>query len=313
MRRSEWIAGAAALAIPARASAQALGKITVTTVPIDEGAQSYYAADLGIFAKHGLEADAQSLVNGGDIISAIAGGSIDIGNANVMTVANAHAKNLPIQLLAEAGLYSSKVPTAYILVPEASPIRTAKELNGKTFAVNGLRGITQISVQNWLDKNGADSTSVKFVDMPFPSIQPLLVGGRIDAALLPEPVATFDLAKGGVRILATPFDAIALRFAIGGWVAKTDWIASHMPIVRAFNAAMRETALWANDPKNHEQSAAILLKYTKISVGKANRVLYGEHLVAADIQPEVDVAAKYGVVQHAFPATEMFAPPAARA
>src|SRR5579863_8476513 len=114
VRRSQWIAGAAALAAaPVAAVAQTIAKVRVTTVPIDEGAQPYYAADLGIFAKHGLDADVQSLVNGGDVISAISGGSVDIGNSNIMTAAAAHARNLPIQLFGEAGLYSSKAPTSY--------------------------------------------------------------------------------------------------------------------------------------------------------------------------------------------------------
>lgn len=287
-------------------------KVRVTTVPIDQGAQIYYAADLGIFAKHGLDADVQSLTNGSDVISAILGGAIEIGNSNVMTVAGAHARALPIQLFAEAGLYSSDAPTSYILVPVASPIKTAKDLNGKTFAVNGLRSITQISVQNWIDANGGDAKTVKFVDMPFPAMEAVLESEHVDAALLPEPVATFDLSKGRTRILAQAFDAIGHRFAIGGWVAKSDWIAANAPAVRAFNEAMRETARWGNDPKNHEQSAAMLLKYTKIAVGKANRVLYGEHLSAADIQPEIDVAARYGLLPNPFPAAEMFPAPALR-
>jgi NitT/TauT family transport system substrate-binding protein len=316
MRRSHAVLGAAALAavsLPRRiALAQAAMKVRVTTVPIDQGAQIYYAADLGIFAKHGLDAEVQSLTNGNDVISAIAGGAIEIGNSNVMTAASAHTRGLPIQLFAEAGLYSSEVPTSYILVPTGSPVKTAKDLNGKTFAVNGLKSITQISVQNWIDANGGDAKTVKFVDMPFAAMEAVLASDHVDAALLPEPVATFDLGKGHTRILAQAFDAIAHRFAIGGWVAKSDWIAANPPAVRAFNEAMRETARWANDPKNHESSAAMLLKYTKIQVGKANRVLYAERLLAADIQPEIDVAARYGILPNAFSAAEMFPAPALR-
>lgn len=315
LRRAEFLAGAAALAVaPVPAIAQArLGSIRVSTIPIDQGAQPYFAADLGIYAKYGLDAQVETLTNGVDVISAISGGTVDIGQGNIMSVAAAFSRNIPIRLIGEAGMYSSKAPTAYILVPSSSPVHSAKDLNGKTFAVNGLRGITQISVQNWIDRNGGDSSTVKFVDMPFTAIQAVLVGGRVDAGLLPEPVASFDLAKGGLRTLAAPFDAIAPRFAIGGWVANSDWIGAHLPVVRAFNDAMREASRWANDPKNHEQSAAILYKYTKVTVGNANRIVFGEHLVTGEIQPEIDVAAKYGLIPRAFPAAEMFAQPAARA
>jgi NitT/TauT family transport system substrate-binding protein len=316
MRRAEAVAGIAALGasslVPGRVAAQPATKVRVTTVPIDEGAQSYYAAELGLFAKHGLDADVQSLTNGNDIISAIVGGAVEIGNSNVMTAANAHAHGLPIQMLGEGGMSSSQAPTAYILVALASPIKTAKDLNDKTIGVNSLKSITQISVLNWVDANGGDSKTMKFVDMPFPSMEAVLVGGHVDAALLPEPIATAVLSRGQTRALAAPFDAIAHRFAIGAWVAKPDWVAANPQAVRAFNDVMRETARWANDPANHEQSAAMLLKYTKIRVGKANRVLYGEHLIAGDIQPQINVAARYGVLTSAFRATDMFAPPGMR-
>lgn len=313
MKRSSAFAGAAALGVSSllarRAGAQALTKIRMTTVPIDEGAQTYYGAELGLFAKHGLDVEVESLVNGTDVISALAGGAIEIGNSNVMTVASAFAKGVPIQMLAEGGMYNATVPTAFILVGKSSPIHLAKDLNDKTFAVNNLKAITQISVQAWVDRYGGDSKTLKFVDMPFPSMEAVLAAGHVDAILLPEPVATFGLSKGNTRVLGKPFDAIGPRFAIGTWVARRDWIAANPAAVQAFNDVMRETARWANDPKNHDQSAAMLLKYTKIQVGSANRVFYGEHLVPAEIQPEIDVAAKYGVLAAPFPAVTMFAPP----
>lgn len=316
-RRTRAQVLAAALALGAwfaarSADAQAPPRIRVATVPIDQGAQPFYAAELGLFAKHGLDADVQALTNGNDIISAIVGGAIEVGNSNVMTVAAGHVRGLPMQLLGEAGMYNAQVPTAYLLVTKSSPVREPKDLNGATIGVNGLRSITQISVENWLDASGGDAKTLKFVDMPFTAMEPVLVSGHVDAILLPEPVATFDLARGNTRIFARPFDAIARRFAIGGWVAKADWIAANPVVARAFNDAMRETAVWANDPENHGRSAAILLDYTKVEVGKANRVLYGEHLLAGDIQPEIDVAARYGLLPAAVAAVEMFAPPAQR-
>jgi NitT/TauT family transport system substrate-binding protein len=312
MKRAAAIGGIAALAASFNArvaGAQAAAKIRLTTTPIDEGAQAYYAAELGLFAKHGLDVEVLSFTNGNDAISAIVGNAVEIGNSNIMTVASAHARKLPIQLLGEAGVYSSLAPTAYILVTKTSLLQTASDLNGKTVAINGLGGITQVAVQSWVDGNGGDSKSLKFVDVPFAVEEAVLVAGHADAAILPEPLATFELSKGQTRILCAPDDAIAKRFAIGGWVVKTDWLANNPTTVRAFNEAMREAARWGNDPKNRQQSAAILLKYTKIEVGAANRVVYGEHLVAADIQPQIDVAAKYGILASAFPAADMFVPP----
>jgi NitT/TauT family transport system substrate-binding protein len=317
MNRAEFVAGTAMLGAlawsPARVGAQTLGKVRVITVPIDQGGQPYYAAELGIFAKHGLDADVQSLASGAAIIAALSGGTTDIGNSNVITIASAHEHGLPLQLFSPAGMYYGSAPTAWMLVPKNSPLRTAKDLTGKTIGISNLKSITQISVQDWVDQNGGDSTTLKFVDITFSEMEAALAAERFDAALIADPEATVAIGKGRTRVFATPFDAIGKRFMIGGWVAKPDWIAANGPIVRAFNAALTEAAHWANDRRNHARSAEIFLKYTKVEVGKANRVVYGEHLVADDVQPGINAAAKYQILKAPFPATDLFPAPAFRA
>lgn len=307
MRRSHFIAtlGAApALALAPRAL-RAQTPLTVMTLPIDQGAQAFYAQDLGMFKRAGLDVQVSITKFGSEVASAVAGGSIAIGQSNIMSLALAHERGLPFALIAGAGLYSSAKPTSYMLVLKSSPLRTAKDLSGKTVAVNGLKSVTQISVQNWTDKNGGDSTQIKFVEMPFTEMEPALVSGRIDAALMADPDATTAVAAGHTRVFSIPFTSIGNDWLIGGWFAKTDWIAANADTARKFAAVMRDSARWANDPKNYPQSAAILEKYTKVEVGSSNRIKYAERLEASLVQPQIDVAAKYQLLKATFPASAM--------
>jgi ABC-type nitrate/sulfonate/bicarbonate transport system substrate-binding protein len=76
--------------------------------------------------------------------------------------------------------------------------------------------------------------------------------------------------------------------------------------VRAFDAAIRETARWAN--ANHARSGEILAKYTKVAVPPTMaRVGYAEQSSPALMQPFIDAAAKYGVLHASFPASELLA------
>ncbi len=288
--------------------ARADGPLRVMTLPIDQGAQCFYAQDLGMFKKAGLDTQVSITNFGTQVAAAVAGGSIDIGQSNIMSLAAAYANGLPFALIAGAGLYSSAKPTSMMIVSKTSPLQTAKDLNGKTVAVNGLKSITQISVQAWADQNGGDSNQIKFVEMPFVEMEGALVSGRIDAALLADPNATTLLAGGKTRPFTKAFDAIAKQFLIGGWFAKTDWIAANADTVKKFVAVMRESAEWANKPANYKQSAEILEKYTKVAVGNANRIVYAERLDPALIQPSIDTAAKYGLVKTAFPASKLISP-----
>ena len=304
MKRASFVAASAALAL-APQIARADGPIRVMTLPIDQGAQCFYAQDLGMFKKAGLDAQVSITNFGTQVAAAVAGGAIEIGQSNIMSLATAFEKGLPFALIAGAGLYSTAKPTSMMIVAKNSALKTAKALSGKTVAVNGLKSITQISVQAWADQNGGDSQQIKFVEMPFVEMEGALMSGRIDMALLADPNATTLLAGGHTRPFGKAFDAIGKEFLIGGWFAKTDWIAANTDTVRKFIAVMRESAQWANKPADFSQSATILEKYTKVAVGAANRVAYAERLDPALIQPSIDTAAKYGLLKASFPAAKM--------
>lgn len=306
MNRTAFLSASAMLALAPRL-VRADADVTVMTLPIDQGAQAFYAQDLGMFKQAGLDAQVSITNFGTQVASAVAGGSIAVGQSNVISLAAAHERGLPFALIAAAGLYSTAKPTSMMIVDKNSPLKAAKDLDGKTVAVNGLKSITQISVQAWADQNGGDSQQIKFVEMPFVEMGPALASGRIDMALMADPDATTVLANGKTRPFGKAFDAIGKEFLIGGWFAKTDWIAANPDTVRKFVSVMREAAQWANKPSNYRQSAAILEKYTKVAVGNANRIAYGERLDPALIQPCIDVAAKYGVLKAPFPASQLIA------
>ncbi len=310
MRRSIFLetaaAAAAASLLPFPAAAQA-ASLKVATLPIDQGAQAYFAQDLGMFARAGLNADVETLKFGQEVAAAVAGGAMQIGQSNITSLAIAYERGLPFKLIAGAGLFNAKKPTSYFLVLKNSPVKTAKDLNGKTVGCNGLKNITQLSIQLWVDKNGGDSSTIKFIEMPFTEMEPALVQNRVDAALMADPDATTALALGHTRVLSVPFDALGHDWLIGAWFAKTDWIAANPDVVKKFAGVMREAAAWGNKPQNYAQSAAILEKYTKVKVGSANRIAFADKLDPAQIQPQIDTAARYKVLKASFPATDLIA------
>jgi NitT/TauT family transport system substrate-binding protein len=295
-------AGAVAAALPLRA--RAADTVRFATLPIDTGAQIYYADAEHFFAKAGLDGQIQSIPNGGAITAAVVGGSIDVGFSNILSLAIAHERGVPITLIAPAGLYITKAPTSVLMVHKDSPVRDARALNGKTIAVNGLKNITQLAVQAWMDKNGGDSKTASFSEMPFPEMPAALAARRIDAALVAEPAVTE--AKANSRILAKPYDAIAPDFLIAGWFTSQKWAAAHPDLVKKVVAVMRESAAWAN--KNTPASAEVLARATKLDPATLRtmvRSVYAERLDAAAIQPLIDLAARYGLLKAAFPAQDL--------
>jgi NitT/TauT family transport system substrate-binding protein len=108
-------------------------------------------------------------------------------------------------------------------------------------------------------------------------------------------------------MIAPVYNAIANDFLLGAYFTTSAYAQAHPEVVRAFVAALAQSARWAN--ANPRRSAAILAKYAKSHVDPAMpRVVYTDKPAAAMVQPVIDAAATYGQLTATFPAADLFAP-----
>jgi NitT/TauT family transport system substrate-binding protein len=305
-RRTAIRSGAAALAaaafapFPARAQ---MRQLRIALVPIDNNALPFFAQEMGFFAKAGLNADVQQMQSGAAMTAAIAGGAVDVASSNIVQLAQAHEKRIPFTLLAPAGVYLPTAVTTILMASQSSPLRTAKDLTGKTIAVTGLKSIAQYAPMAWIDKHGGDSKTVKFVEMPVQEMGDAMAQNRVDAAVVQEPFIA--RAKKSARIYADVFGAIAPSFLVSAYFGTSDFATANPDLVRSFQRVMRDTAIWAN--KNHAKTADILVNTLHVDatvVPTMTRAIFAESLQPAQIQPVIEVAVKYGGISD-FPASEM--------
>jgi NitT/TauT family transport system substrate-binding protein len=295
------LATAASLTLPR--AARAAQPLRLATIPIDSGAQVIYGVERGTFKNHGLETDLQYIGNGAQIVAAVVGGAVDVGYTNVISLAVAHARGLPLVVVGPASLYTSKAPTSALMVATGSPIKSARDCAGKTIGVSSLKSITQYSTEAWLDANGGDAKSVRFIELEFPEIGPALAQGRIDIGHFAEPFLSD--AKKTARVLGDSYDAVAPNFMISIYVATPAFVAANADVVKRFGDALRETAGWANAHRAESgQILAAAAKMDPATVATMTRATYAEHLTAADLQPNIDVTARYGGLA-AFPAVDL--------
>jgi NitT/TauT family transport system substrate-binding protein len=286
----------------------ALVPLKIATTPLDVGAEAFFALGQGFFRDAGIDAQVQAIDNGAAVASGVASGTIDIGQSNIVSIATAHDKKLPFVIIAPAARYSDATPTTVIVALKTSPLKTAKDLIGKTTTTNGILNIGQIATMAWLEKNGADPKAVKFIELPIAAQPAALESGRIDVALLAEPVLSEELATGKVRLFAKPYSALGSGWLIGAYFTTESWAKAHPDLVRKFAAVMEQTARWAN--AHQAESAKILEGYTKVHLGpQVARAVYAERLLVRDIQPVIDAAARYGAISAPFPAAELLAQP----
>ncbi|HEY5349604.1 MAG TPA: ABC transporter substrate-binding protein [Candidatus Lustribacter sp.] len=305
-RRTAVAALAGAFAAPLLGRA-ALGQdvpLRLATAPLDVSAQPYYALKYGFFKRAGLtNVTLETMATGAAMAVAVAGGAIDIAVNNIVGLAQAYERGVPFTMIAAAGLYSSNAPTSVLMVRNDSPLKTAADLNGKTLGASGLRGVAQFAPMAWVDQHGGQSSTLKFVELTVPEMLAAIPSGKIDAGLIIEPYIAE--AKKTMRVFADCFDAIAPTFIISAHFCNLGWARTHPDTVKRYAEAMRITAEWAN--AHHDQSAQVLIDIAHLKpdvVKTMTRSVYGDKLDPAQIQPVIDVTAKYTGAP-TFPATKL--------
>ena len=301
------VAPALLLALASPMGADVLPTIRVATVPIDAGSEVYYAQKLGIFQKNGINVEITSLNSGSAVTAAVIGGAADIGQSNVVPLAQAHERGIPVTIVAAANEYLAGSKQAGLIVVKDSKMQSARDFNGKTISISGVRGFMELGTLAWLDKNGADPKSVHFLDLPFAEMPDAVANHRIDAAVVTEPVYSAALKSDRFRVVADVYTAIGNEFLIGGWFAKSTWAKDNPQLVSAFAKSMNEAAKWANT--HHQQSGQMLAEATNVRMGESDhRVPFAEKLDPAGLQTLIDACAKYGLIKASFPAAQLIGP-----
>ena len=312
MDRRTVLVLAAAFA-PTAARAQALTPIRVGQLGnTDASALPLYAQAAGIFKKYGLDATITSYTGGGAIIAAIAGGSLEVGFSNITSAVQAMQRGIPIVTLAPANLSNAGHNDALLVKARDSKVKTGADLDGKIVAVTTLGGTLQLSAEAWIDKNGGDSHSVHWVEVPTSAMAASLKAGRIEAAMLSEPFLTQN--KADVEELGDAFAAIAPRWVGAIFVASKSWAAANPDAARRFEAAMRESARWANT--HRADTAKVLMPLTRIDpaiFAEMDRSTYAETLERDLLQPPIDAAVKYGALKEPFDTAQLVSQAAAYA
>jgi NitT/TauT family transport system substrate-binding protein len=295
---------AAAMATPARGQTSE-ATIQTATAPNDSSGPMFYASDLGYYKQAGLNVAVTLMANSGTLPATVASGAYAIVGLPVTLVALAREKGIPLVYIAPLSVYVSTTPDHALIVMKNSPLRKASDLNGKTVAVRDLGNMSYYAARAWIDKNGGDSKSIHWYELPDTLDLAALQAARIDAASISEPALDPALHSGDVRVIAPVFDAIAPRFMVAGCVTMDPYAKAHPEFIRAYADVIAKTARWANE--NPLKSGPILEKASGAAVVPgAPRTVYSERLHASEVQPVLDLLYATGQVKSPVRASELF-------
>jgi len=308
MKRA-FVLALAALLIPASAAigqAQSSVKLRLGMGPVDVVTPLLYAVKSGLYAKYGLDVEIVKLNNGPAIASAVAGGSVELAQAATLSVVQAFAKGIPFTIIGNLAYYQAARPDDALLVPVASPIRTPKDLLGKTLATVSLSGMPTLGTYKWLESQGIDPSSIKWVELPAAATLPAMEANRVDGAVFYEPFFSALMATNKVRVLAFPYDVLGKRFSNAVLFANAAWVHEHPDVVNRFLRASQEASTYV--AAHESESASLIAEFAGVDLTTATNIHHegrGVTLTPEDIQPVIDAAARYKFIPSAFPAQQL--------
>jgi len=304
----------AGVAVPAVTSMRAAGAqerehIRIAGVPSDDMTPVYYALKNGLYERAGLDVEVVPTSSGSAATTAVVAGTYEMGKGSPIASVLAHLRGLPLVVVANSVIWDARRPFNVIAVAADAPFATGADLNGKIASTPGLNDINQLAITAWVDKNGGDAKTLRWIELPLSAAPAALAEHRVDVCALLEPVLTAALETGKVRVLTPGFNAIANRFTIGLYMANADWAAKHPDAVRRWVRVTYDAGAYTN--AHHAQTVDMMSEITKIPLAVYPKIVRAEAGTRATsdpalLQPLIDAAAAYKQLPRAIAAKELF-------
>jgi NitT/TauT family transport system substrate-binding protein len=233
----------ATLGSPARAEKIVLGFSASTAF-----STAFVAANEGLFKKHGLDVEMKLVPNSSTTPAALMADSLQIATPTAPITMQAIEQGLDLVVVAGGGYYTKGMEDVAVMVRPDSPIKTAKDFEGKRVATAGLNGFLHVLFRKWMADNGGDYRKVNFTETAFAQQIDVLRGGQVDAILAVQPFLARGLETNVGKVVAFYISALEGDTLSGWFVATRAWTKKNPKDVAAFQAAMKEaTALIQQD------------------------------------------------------------------
>jgi NitT/TauT family transport system substrate-binding protein len=275
----------------------------VTTIKVGdvEGSPAAFltfGVQKGFFTDHGLNVQVVAQQGGAAIVPGLVSGELQIGGSNVVSIFLARSRNLPVKIIApgtSVGADPAKDFSAVVVAGD-SPIRSGRDLAGKTIGVNTLKNVNDVVIKSYLEAQGADPASVKFTEMPFPAMLAAVSQHRVDAALVIEPFVT-TAQNQGARVLFRPYVEAKPNLAIGTYSATEKYVQEHPDVVKSFQDGLAQTATYvAEHPDEFRTALTTIAKVAPDLAAKVNLPVWRSEVDRESLEFFADRMVRYGLV-----------------
>jgi NitT/TauT family transport system substrate-binding protein len=214
--------------------------VKVGAIPIVDVAPLHLGVQKGFFKELGIDVLVINTRGGAAAVPGVVSGLFDFAFGYVVSILVANSLGLQLRAIAEGNSSTGIEGKDFggVVVPTDSDISDARDLVGKTVAVNNLKNVGDTTVRASIRKAGGDPTKVNFVELPFPEMPAAVTKKQVDAAWIVEPFFTVAQDQGA-KVVASKFVDTAPNMTVSTYFTSQVTLESKPELTRRFTAAVK--------------------------------------------------------------------------
>ena len=217
--------------------------VKIGYLPSDHDAALFVADAQGKFKEKNITTELVQFNNGGDLMTAMASGEVDVGYVGIAPVLSSVSKGVPVKVISAAQTEGSG-----IVVTKDSGINSAADLKGKSIATPGEASIQYVLLTYYLKQNNLSTDDLNVSAMKVPSMNDALKTKQIDGIVTFQPY---------VSIAANDTNNVVLEDSCVV-VASDDFIKNHESTVKDIIEIHKNATEFINRELNAGNSSALV-------------------------------------------------------
>ena len=238
--------------------------VKIGYLPSDHDAALFVADAQGLYKDAGINTELVQFNNGGDLMTAMASGDVDVGYVGIAPVLSSVEKGVPVKVISAAQTEGSG-----IVVTDDSGIVTGADLKGKSIATPGEASIQHVLLAYYLKENGLTLDDINESAMKVPSMNDALKTKQIDGIITFQPYVSIAEAQDGNTVLADSLEILP-NHPCCVVVASDDFIKNHEKDVKTILEIHENATKFINDNVENGSAADVVKLLPEDIVSDAN-------------------------------------------
>ena len=238
--------------------------VKIGYLPSDHDAALFVADAQGKYAEKNITTKLVQFNNGGDLMTAMASGEVDVGYVGIAPVLSSVAKGVPVKVISSAQTEGSG-----IVVTNESGITSAADLKGKSIATPGEAPIQYVLLSYYLKQNNLSTKDLNVSAMKVPSMNDALKTKQIDGIITFQPYVSIAANDSGNVVLENSSGMLP-NHPCCVVVASDDFIKNHNDTVKDIIAIHANATKFINDSVKNGNASEVVKLLPKDIVSNAD-------------------------------------------